>query len=74
MEKYYRVEGHSQLVKNPATGTLLNKNVNEMNNARKRKSIRKEKEESQIRLEQEVKDLRSQIDKLTSVIEQLVEK
>ena len=74
MDKFYRVEGHSQVVKNPSRGTLLNTNSVELNSARKRKLARKENEEKQNRLEQEVHDLKSQIDKLTSVIEQLVEK
>jgi TolA-binding protein len=74
MDKFYRVEGHSQVVKNPSKGTLLNTNSVELNSARKRKLARKENEQKQNRLEQEVRDLKSQIDKLTSVIEQLVEK
>ena len=74
MDKFYRVEGHSQVVKNPSKGTLLNTNSVELNSARKRKLARKENEQKQNRLEQEVHDLKSQIDKLTSVIEQLVEK
>ena len=73
-DRFYRVEGHSQVVKNPSKGTLLNTNTVELNSARKRKMVRKENEEKQNRLEQEVSDLRSQIDRLTSVIEQLVEK
>ena len=73
-DKFYRVEGHSQVVKNPSKGTLLNTNKVELNSARKRKLARKENEQKQNRLEQEVGDLRSQIDRLTSVIEQLVEK
>ena len=74
MDKFYRVEGHSQVVKNPSKGTLLNTNKVELNSARKRKMARRDNEEKQNRLEQEVSDLRSQIDRLTSVIEQLVEK
>ena len=74
MDKFYRVEGHSQIMKNPAKGTLLNTNAVEMNGARKRKLARKNNEVKQNRLEEEVRQLRSQIDKLTSVIEQLAEK
>ena len=74
MDKFYRVEGHSQIKKNPSTGTLLNTNKVEMNSARKRKQARLNKEMKQNRLEEEVNELRSQIDKLTSVIEQLIEK
>ena len=67
MKGYLKVEGHSGLVKNPKTGVILNINETEIKSAKKRKSKKQE-------LEQEVRDLRSQIDKLTSVIEQLVEK
>ena len=74
MDKFYKVEGHSQIMKNPAKGTLLNTNKVEIISARKRKLARKDKETRQNRLEEEVNELRSQIDKLTSVIEQLVEK
>ena len=74
MDKYYRVDGHSQLVKNPSTGTLINRNVNEIQNARKRKKIRKEKELERVKLEQEVKDLRSEMSEIKSLLQQLVEK
>ena len=74
IDKFYRVEGHSQIMKNPAKGTLLNTNAVEMNSARKRKLARKNTEVKQNILEEEVRELRSQIDKLTSVIEQLAEK
>ena len=74
IDKFYRVEGHSQIMKNPAKGTLLNTNAVEMNVARKRKLARKNTEVKQNILEEEVRELRSQIDKLTSVIEQLAEK
>ena len=74
MDKFYKVEGHSQIMKNPAKGTLLNTNKVEMISARKRKLARKNKDIKERRLEEEVNELRSQIDKLTSVIEQLAEK
>ena len=64
---FYKVEGHAGLVKNPATGTILNTNKVEIEGARRRKKKKKE-------LEKEVTDLRAQVEKLTSIIEQLVEK
>ena len=67
MKGYLKVEGQSGLVKNPKTGVVLNINETEIVSAKKRKKKKQE-------LEQEVSDLRSQIDRLTSVIEQLVEK
>jgi hypothetical protein len=74
MDKFYRVEGHSQIVKNPMKGTLLNTNTAEIKNARRRKSIKQEKEKGQLRLEQEVQDLRSEMSEIKSLLKQLVEK
>ncbi len=66
-KEYYRVEGHSQLKKNPKTGAILNTNLREIEGARKRKKKKKE-------LENEIQDLRSQVQQLTSAVEQLLEK
>ena len=66
-DKYYKVDGHSSLVKNPSTGTILNINDDEIRASRKRKKNKKE-------LRKEVSDLRQQVNKLTQVIDQLLEK
>ena len=66
-DKYYKVDGHSSLVKNPSTGTILNINDDEIRASRKRKVKKKE-------LRKEVSDLRQQVNKLTQVIDQLLEK
>ena len=67
MKDYYKVEGSSHLAKNPRTGTILNTNVQEIESARKRKRSKKE-------LEGEILDLKSQVERLTSAVEQLLEK
>ena len=74
MDKFYRVEGYSQIVKNPKTGTLLNTNVPEIRNARKRKKIKVQEKEKQERLEQEVSDLRSEMAEIKSLLKQIAEK
>ena len=74
MDKFYRVEGHSQIVKNPKTGTLLNTNVPEIKNARKRKRLKVEQKEKQERLEQEVSSLRSEMVEIKSLLQQIAEK
>ena len=66
-DRYYKVSGHAGLMKNPRTGTVLNTDSREINAARNRKKKKKE-------LEQEVTDLKTQVQKLTSIIEELVEK
>lgn len=62
-----RVEGHSKLLKDPITGVIINDDVQEIEAARKRKAKKRE-------METEILDLKQQVDKLTSIIEQLVEK
>ena len=64
---YLRVEGHSKLLKDPITGVIINDDASEIDGARKRKRKRKE-------MESEIVDLKKQVDKLTSIIEQLIEK
>ena len=67
MSKFLRVEGQSHLKKDPTTGTILNTNYAEIESARKRKKSKND-------LQQEVADLKSQVQKLTSIIEELVER
>lgn len=66
-DKYYKIDGHSSLVKNPLTGTILNTNVDEMRGARRRK-LKKAQNKN------EVAELKLQVQKLTNVIDQLLEK
>ena len=66
-DRYYKVDGHSSLVKNPSTGTILNTNSDEILAARKRKSTKTE-------LRSEVRDLKQQVERLTQVIDQILEK
>lgn len=64
---YLRVEGHSKLLKDPLTGVIVNDDTQEIEAARNRKRKRKE-------MESEILDLKLQVDRLTSIIEQLVER
>ena len=66
-DKYYKIDGHSSLVKNPLTGTILNTNVDEIRGARRRK-LKKAQNKN------EVAELKLQVQKLTNVIDQLLEK
>jgi len=64
---YLKVEGHSKLLKDPITGVIINDDTHEIEGARKRKIKNKERVA-------EVLDLRLKVDRLTSIIEQLIEK
>lgn len=62
-----KIDGHSYLVKDTKTGAVINTNKAEIEAARKRKIKRKE-------TEAEMLDLKLQVERLTTIIEQLVEK
>lgn len=62
-----KVDGHPHLVKNMNTGVIINTNKAEIEAARKRKIKRRE-------TEAEMVDLKLQVERLTTIIEQLVEK
>ena len=66
-DKYYKVDGHTSLVKNPSTGTILNTNSDEIVAAKKRK-VKKNA------LRNEVRDLKQQLERLTQVVDQILEK
>lgn len=72
--QYYKVEGHSGLVKNPQTGTILNTNTTEIAGAKKRKLSRIQKEQEKEQLSKDVADLKNQMSEVMSLIKQMVEK
>lgn len=74
MKNFYKVEGHSQLVKNPKNGTMLNTNFREIEHARKRKQARKKNSDAQSEMKGEIESLRSDMNDLKSMLQQLIEK
>ena len=65
---YKDVEGHSNLVRDPSTGAILNINKDEITAARKRKLERRQKEKEFEDLKNEVGDIKNM---LTKIIEKL---
>lgn len=74
MNKFYKVEGHAGLVKNPQTGTILNANTSEIVAARKRKLSRIEKEQEKEQLAKDVSDLKNQMSEVMGLLKQMIEK
>lgn len=62
-----KIDGYPHLVKDTKTGVIINTNRAEIEAARKRKIKRRE-------TEAEMLDLKLQVERLTTIIEQLVEK
>ena len=72
--EFYKVEGHTSLVKNPQTGVILNVNTTDVERARKRKAAKNLKKESEQNMTNEINQLRSDVNDLKSMIQQLIEK
>lgn len=74
MNKLYKVEGHSNLKKDPRTGTIQNTNHEEIRLAKLRKSRKKEKELEENQLKQKVEELNDNVKRIESMLQQLLEK
>ena len=69
-----KVEEHNGLYKDPSTNTFVNRNLGELEMARERKRVRAMKERKEQELEVKVDKLTEDIDRLTKMFEQLLEK
>ena len=72
--RFYKVEGHSGLIKNPVTGTILNSNTNEIKSARIRKRMKTVKEEENQRMKDDIAELKSEMSEIKSLLKQIAEK
>ena len=71
--KFYRVEGYSQLNKNPRTGTIVNTNIDEIKSARKRKASRLNKKEEEQELRDKIDNLSDDVRRLETMFRELLE-
>ena len=74
MDDFYKVEGSADLVKNPATATVLNTNEEEIRLARKRKEIRRQEQADKEQMTNEVDELKGEIAELKALIKAMAEK
>lgn len=63
------VEGHSNLARDRRTGAIVNLNKSEIEQARARKQMRKQKDQQLERLQYKVEQLADTVDKLLSRLE-----
>jgi len=67
MSSYINVEGHPGLVRDKNSGAILNINSNEIEAARERKRLRKQKDV-------ELEDLKNEVSEIKELLLKLVEK
>ena len=61
---YLKIEGHEGYVKDPNSGVVLNVNQEEIDAAKKRRSLRKQQEEDINNLKNEVSDIKNMLGKI----------
>jgi len=69
-----KVKGHSNLVRDPKSGAIININKDEITSARARKIARAEKELEEQKLKADVLSLKNEIGDIKQLLAQIVEK
>ena len=69
---YLKVEGHSGLYRDPKTNSIVNLNKSEYNEYMSRKKIKDKEMEKVDTMEQDLHDLKSEINEIKSLLKELV--
>ena len=68
MNKHLKVEGHSNLVRDSRTGAILNTNKSEIENARNRDRIHRERQNQIESLTKDVKGLKEDMNQIKELL------
>lgn len=74
LSELQKVDGHNSLVRDPKSGAVLNINRTEAQRARQIKQMRIDKEKQDIKLREEVNELKSDVQDMKAMLSQIVEK
>jgi hypothetical protein len=74
MDKFYKVDGHSGLLKNPVTGTILNANTNEIKSARARKANKLQGIQETQQMKDDITQLKNDMSDIKTLLKQIAEK
>ena len=69
---YLKVEGHTGLYRDPKTNSIVNRNNSEYNEYMSRKKIKDKEMEKVDTMEQDLHDLKSEINEIKSLLKELV--
>ena len=69
-----KVDGHSNLVRDPKSGAIININKDELSSARSRKIQQKRKEREDKQLKADVRNLQNELGDIKQLLAQIVEK
>ena len=68
----YKLEGHSDLARDPKTNSILNVNTTEYEQYVARRSVKNEEIEKSQNVEQKLADLKSEMNEIKSLLKELV--
>tara|TARA_B100000482_G_C12517315_1_gene263035 strand:+ start:246 stop:464 length:219 start_codon:yes stop_codon:yes gene_type:complete len=68
----YKLEGHSDLARDPKTNSILNVNTTDYEQYVARRSVKNEELEKSQNVEQELADLKSEMNEIKSLLKELV--
>ena len=68
----YKLEGHSDLARDPKTNSILNVNTTDYEQYIARRSVKNEELEKSQNVEQELADLKSEMNEIKSLLKELV--
>lgn len=70
--KYLKVEGHSNLVRDPKTNSIINNNTMEYNQYLRMKKIKEEENQKVQNIEKDVANMKEDINEIKSLLRSLV--
>lgn len=70
-KNYYKVKGHVDLLRDPETNSIVNKNVSEYNEYMTRKKLKNKETEKIENLEKDLSDLKNDINEIKSLLRSL---
>jgi len=71
-KEYVKVSGHSDLVRDPETNSIINKNKSEYNEYMMRKNIKSEENQKVQTIEEEVASIKRDVNEIKSLLRELI--
>ena len=70
--EYIKVSGHSDLVRDPETSSIINKNKSEYHEYMMRKNLKSEENQKVQTIEDEVASIKSDVNEIKSLLRELI--
>jgi len=71
-KEYVKVSGYSDLVRDPETNSIINKNKSEYNEYMMRKNLKSEENQKVQTIEDEVASIKSDVNEIKSLLRELI--